>query len=167
MAHCIDSMLEDFEEQIGIHKQTIAQGKKTTTFLYLRISLISIWHVFAKGKDSVRLTMTFFATSYLTLDCLNKNKEALMKIFLSDEWKTTRIAKTTDGKFIANVVLDREFYRKVVICLRGTFSVLQVFRLIDSEEKPTMGFIYEEMDQAKKKIQTAFNGVKESYNIFD
>ncbi|KAK7275084.1 hypothetical protein RIF29_16191 [Crotalaria pallida] len=30
------------------------------------------------------------------------------------------------------------------------------------EEKPAMGFIYEAMDQAKEKIQTAFNDIKKS-----
>jgi len=37
--------------------------------------------------------------------------------------------------------------------------------LVDLDQKPAMGFIYEEMDQAKEKIQKAFNGVKKRYFI--
>jgi len=38
--------------------------------------------------------------------------------------------------------------------------LIEVLRLVDSDQKPVMGFIYEAMDQAKEKIQKAFNGVK-------
>jgi len=31
--------------------------------------------------------------------------------------------------------------------------------MVDSDEKPAMGFIYEEMDHANKKIESLFNGV--------
>ncbi|GAU41171.1 hypothetical protein TSUD_89670, partial [Trifolium subterraneum] len=33
-AHCIDLMLEDFEKKIPLHKETIAKGKKITTYIY-------------------------------------------------------------------------------------------------------------------------------------
>ncbi|KAK7362174.1 hypothetical protein VNO77_04278 [Canavalia gladiata] len=35
--------------------------------------------------------------------------------------------------------------------------------LLDNDTPPVMGFIYEEMDQAKENIQKAFKGVKKSY----
>ncbi|XP_068474601.1 uncharacterized protein [Phaseolus vulgaris] len=35
--------------------------------------------------------------------------------------------------------------------------------MVDSDEKPAMRFIYEEMDIAKEKIQSLFNGVSKSY----
>jgi hypothetical protein len=31
--------------------------------------------------------------------------------------------------------------------------------MVDSEEKPAMGNLYEEMDRAKEKIKANFNGV--------
>jgi len=35
-----------------------------------------------------------------------------------------------------------------------------VLRLVDSDTKPSMGFIYEEMDRAKEKIKGNFNNIK-------
>jgi len=35
-AHCIDLMLEDFEKKIPLHHDTIANGKKITTYIYSR-----------------------------------------------------------------------------------------------------------------------------------
>ncbi|KAK7259192.1 hypothetical protein RIF29_24792 [Crotalaria pallida] len=59
--------------------------------------------------------------------------------------------------------MDKEFWKNIVECLKGAYPLIKVLRLVDSEEKPAMGFIYEEMDQAKEKIQTTFNDIKKSY----
>ncbi|KAG6506774.1 hypothetical protein ZIOFF_032103 [Zingiber officinale] len=162
-AHCIDLMLEDFEKKIPIHKETIARGKKITTYIYSRTALISLLHHFTKEKDLIRPATTRFATSYLTLGCLNDNKGALIRMFTSKEWKSSQFAKTKDGKVIENVVMDKDFWKSIITCLRSAYPLIKVLRLVDSDEKPAMGFIYEEMDRAKEKIQAAFNGIKKRY----
>nr|KYP52522.1 Glutathione S-transferase 1 [Cajanus cajan] len=59
----------------------------------------------------------------------------------------------------------RDLVRPVVVPL------MTVLRLVDSDEKPVMGFIYDGMDCAKKKIKINFDNVKKSYepvwNIID
>ncbi|XLS90752.1 hypothetical protein HN51_066760 [Arachis hypogaea] len=162
-AHCIDLMLEDLEKKVTLHKDTIYKGRKITTYIYARTALIALLHIHTKGKDLVRPGMTRFATSYLTLGCLNDNKGSLIRMFLSDQWTSSKFAKTKDGKIIASVVLDKVFWKEVVICLRAAYPLLHVLRMVDSEEKPAMGFIYEEMTSAKKKIRDAFQGVETSY----
>nr|KYP37281.1 hypothetical protein KK1_041536 [Cajanus cajan] len=89
-AHCVDLMLEDYEKKITIHEETIPKGKRITSFIYSRTSLISLLQHFTKGRDLVRL----------------------------------------------------------------------VLRLVNSDQKPAMGFIYEAMDQAKEKVQMAFNSIR-------
>jgi len=75
-ARCLDLMLEDLEKKIPIHGETIPKGKKITTFIYSRTSLISILHSHIKNRDLVTPGATRFATSYLTLGCLYENKYA-------------------------------------------------------------------------------------------
>ncbi|XLU93401.1 hypothetical protein S245_007753, partial [Arachis hypogaea] len=104
--------------------------------------------------------MTRFATSYLALECLNDNKGSLIKIFLSNQWTSSKFAKTKDGKIIASVVLNNVFWKEMVICLRAAYPLLHVLRMVDSEEKPAMEFIYKEMTSAKEKIRDAFQGVE-------
>lgn len=60
-----------------MHKETIPQGKRVTTYIYSRNSLVSLLRHFTKGRDLVRLGITHFATSYLTLGCMHENKETL------------------------------------------------------------------------------------------
>jgi len=99
-AHCVDLMLEDYEKKIPIHEETISKGKKITTFIYSRTSLICLLQHFTKGRDLVRSGITHFATSYLTLGRLHENKGALIRMFTSEEWKTSKFAKTNDGNML-------------------------------------------------------------------
>ncbi|KAK4260115.1 hypothetical protein QN277_003272 [Acacia crassicarpa] len=103
--------------------------------------------------------MTRFATSYLTLKCLHDNKNVVKRMFLSEEWKKTKYAKSTDGKLIENVVMDKHFWKRVEICLIGALPLIEVIRLVDSDDA-AMGSIYEAMDRAKEKIEEDFKKKK-------
>ncbi|XLT01432.1 hypothetical protein HN51_050783 [Arachis hypogaea] len=70
-------------------------------------------------------------------------------MFLSDQWTFSKFAKTKDEKIIA-----------MVICLRCAYPLLHVLRMVDSEEKPATGFIYEKMKSTKEKIRDAFQEVE-------
>ncbi|XLR50165.1 hypothetical protein S83_000837 [Arachis hypogaea] len=53
-APCIDLMLEDFEKKLALHKDTIAKGRRLTTYIYSRTSLIFLLQQYTKGRDLVR-----------------------------------------------------------------------------------------------------------------
>jgi hypothetical protein len=59
--------------------------------------------------------------------------------------------------------LDNRFWHDVTICIKAAFPLIKVFRLVDSDEKSAMGFIYKAMDEVKEKIQVNFGSVKERY----
>jgi len=54
----------------------------------------------------VKPGLTPFATSYLTLRCFHDNKGSLIRMFTSDQWKTSKFARSMDGKLVEDVVLD-------------------------------------------------------------
>ncbi|XP_025606875.1 uncharacterized protein [Arachis hypogaea] len=169
--HCIELMFEEFEKRVKVHRETIANGRRITTYIYSRASVIDLLHYFTKGKDLIRPAATRGATSYLTLDCLNRNKDALEKMFTSKSWKSIAFSRSRSGKQVENIVMDSKFWKNIEICLKGANPLIKVLRLVNSDEKPAMGFVYKEMMQVKEKIQSAFNSVKQRYmplwNIID
>jgi 1,4-dihydroxy-2-naphthoate octaprenyltransferase len=116
-------------------------------------------HKFTKNVDLIRPSLTRFATSYLTLGCLNDHQHELIDMFKSNDWKTSKLAKSKDGVIVQKIVLSKLFWKNVLTCLRGAFPLVKVLRMMDSEEKPAMGYLYEDMDRAKEKIKANFNGV--------
>jgi len=69
-------------------------------------------------------------------------------------WNITRREKGL------NVVLDSRFWKNVSTCLKIVAPLMVVLRLVDSDTKPAMGFIYVEMDSAKEKIKSNFHNIK-------
>ncbi|WOL08272.1 hypothetical protein Cni_G17025 [Canna indica] len=136
-AHCIDLMLKDFEKKNKLHNKTIVKGRKRTIFIYSMTLLITMLKHFTKGKELIRPTITRFATAYLTLGCLFDNRNAL------NQWKRSRFAGIRDGKYVERIVIDSRFWASVNSCLRAAYPLIKVFHMVYSDEKPTMGFIYD------------------------
>ena len=82
-----------------------------------------------------------------------------MTMFNSEEWKTSKLGTSQEGRKVQNVVLDSRFWKNVSICLKVVVPLIVVLRLVDSDVT-AMGFIYEEMDCAKEKIKSNFNNIK-------
>jgi len=162
VAHCIDLILEDFEKKLEVHQVTIAKGRRITSYIYLRTILISM---LTKGRDLIRPAVTRFATAYLTLGRLNDHKIQVMTMFTSKQWSSCKFARIEEGKRIQNCVLDNRFWHDVTICIKAAYPLIKVLQLVDSDEKPAIGFIYKAMDQAKEKIQMNFGFVKKKVYI--
>jgi len=162
-AHCIDLIFEDFEKNLKVHELTIKKERKITIYIYGRTMLILFLKKFTKGRDLIRLDVTRFATTYLTLGCLHELKASLLTMFNSKEWKTSKFGTSQEGKRIERMVLDNRFWKNVSTCLKATTPLMVVLRLVDTDVKPAMGFIYEEIDYAKEKIRSNFNNIKKRY----
>ncbi|CAN1184956.1 hypothetical protein LINPERPRIM_LOCUS39249 [Linum perenne] len=156
-AHCLDLMLEDFDKNLKLHKSTIEKGRKITNFIYASAILISMLREFTKGHDLVRPGATRFATTYLTLACLSEHKGPLMTMFSSDSWKKGSYSNIPKGKKVQGIVLDARFWSNVSLCIRAALPLVKVLPLVDSEEYPSMSFLFFELNQANEKIKLNFS----------
>ncbi|RVW88781.1 hypothetical protein CK203_034720 [Vitis vinifera] len=85
-------------------------------------------------------------------------------MFSSEKWCSSTWAKKVEGvKTRSTVLFDPNFWPHVAFCMKTTVPLVSVLREVDSEERPTMGYIYELMDSAKKKIAFNCRGVERKY----
>ncbi|XP_074318448.1 uncharacterized protein LOC141655260 [Silene latifolia] len=163
-AHCIDQMLEDLDKKIKSHGVAITKARKVTTYVYSR-TLVHTWmKEFTKGRELIRPVVTRFATSYLMLRCLNEQKAPLLAFFASAKWRNSKFGKSIEGKKVQRIILDtRGFWPGVVTCLKAALPLVKVLHMVDSDENPAMGFIYEAMSRAKNQIKENFNSVEKNY----
>ncbi|KAG4935752.1 hypothetical protein JHK85_050671 [Glycine max] len=132
-------------------------------FIYAYSSTLRLLRNFTNKRELVRHAITRFATSYLTLERLHKEKANIRKMFTSDEWTLNKLSKEPKGKKAAKVVLMPSFWNSVVYTLKVMAPLVKVLRLVDGERKPTMGYIYEAMDKAKETIIKSFNNNESKY----
>ena len=122
--------------------------------------LIGLLRKYTNGRDLIRPAATRFATAYLTLACLREHRVSLINLFNSQDWKGSKFSSSKDGKEVARSVMDNALWKDIVTCLKASAPLVKVLRLVDSEEKPAMRFIYEAMESAKEKIEENFNSIK-------
>ncbi|XP_028118806.1 uncharacterized protein LOC114316345 [Camellia sinensis] len=166
-AHCLDLMLEDifklpnfkktFERAIGVHG-----------YICNRPSLLNMMRSFTQLKELVKPAKTRFATAFLTLQRLYQQRNNLGKMFTSEEWTKSKLAKEPQGKKTAQIMLMPSFWNHVHLAFQFSCPLVHVLRMVDGEDKPPMGYIYEAMDRAKEAIANAFDGKEEKYiEIFE
>ncbi|KAH1220913.1 hypothetical protein GmHk_12G034441 [Glycine max] len=161
-AHCLDLMLEDIG-MIPKVKRVIQRGIKLVGYIYNHTLALNTMRKFTQKIELVRHGVTRFATTFLTLQRLHKQKANLRRMFTSDEWLKSKAAKEPKGKQATDVALMPSFWNDVVYALKAIGPLVSVLRLVDNEKKPAMGFIYEAMDRAKEAIQRAFNNNEGKY----
>ncbi|XP_028793556.1 uncharacterized protein LOC114749230 [Neltuma alba] len=165
-AHCLDLILEDIG-QLPVFYNTITNAKKITTFIYRHTWVLNLYRKYSKGKELARPAVTRFATAYLTLSCILRQKNALRTMFASDDWTSSTFASKSEGKQVVDMVFgDSRFWSSIKYCLKCVSPLVKVLRLVDGDSKPAMPYIYEAMDRAKEEIADNFEK-KESRFHYD
>ncbi|KAG6648808.1 uncharacterized protein LOC122316382 [Carya illinoinensis] len=156
-AHCIDLMLENFcdPRHFPIIDETIKKARKITKFIYNHAWVLALMRKdFTKGHDLCRPAVTRFATNFLSIQCLLLFKKELRQMFTCDKWIVSSYSKSNIGKEIAEIVLeDREFWAQCQFIVTISEPLVRVLRLVDGDEKPAMGYLYNAMEKAKENIK--------------
>ncbi|XP_061376092.1 uncharacterized protein LOC133318145 [Gastrolobium bilobum] len=155
-------MLEDIGK-IERVKRAIGKGIKLVGFIYNHSLALNTMRRFTNKTELVRHGVTRFATTFLTLQRLHKQRKNLRNMFISEDWENSKASKDPKGKVARRTVLMPAFWNDVFFSLKVMGPLVRVLRLVDNEKKLAMGYIYEAMDRAKEAIQKSFGGDEQKY----
>ncbi|XP_004510496.1 uncharacterized protein [Cicer arietinum] len=161
-AHCLDLMLKDIGK-IAKVKTVIQKGISLVGFIYNHTLALNIMRKNIDNVELVRHGVTRFATTFLTLQRLHKQKTNLRKMFTSEEWLKSKAANDPKGKKATCIVLLTSFWNDIIYTLKVMGPLVQVLRLVDNEKKPAMAYIYAAIIKAKEDIRKAFNEQASKY----
>ncbi|GMP48782.1 hypothetical protein CsSME_00016021 [Camellia sinensis var. sinensis] len=149
-------------------KKTFERGIAVHGYIYNRPTLLNMMRRYTNLKNLIKPAKTRFATAFLTLSRMHQQKNNLRKMVTSEDWTSSKWAKEPQGKRMAQTLLMPSFWNTVVFALKVSGPLVKVLRLVDTEKKPPMGYIYEAMDRAKECIASSFDHKEEKYNeIFE
>ena len=97
-------MLEDIGK-VNVHDITLARARQIVKFIYGHTWVLSLMRTFTKNHVLLRPAITQFATSFLTLQSLYKQKQALIAMFSSEKWRSSKWAKKVEGVKARSTVL--------------------------------------------------------------
>ncbi|KAH0749021.1 hypothetical protein KY290_028253 [Solanum tuberosum] len=151
-AHCINLIFGDIFK-VKSYASVFKKAIRIHSYISQRPLLLNLMRKFTKEKNLVKPAKTRFATAFLTLRAMYIQRKNLRTLVLSTEWTSSKFAKETLGKEVANLIISAHFWNDVVRALTVCGPLTKVLRLVDGEKKPPMGYIYEAMDRAKETIE--------------
>ncbi|XP_009779739.2 uncharacterized protein [Nicotiana sylvestris] len=164
-AHCINLMFGDIFREKPF-STVFGQGVMLHSYISQRPLLLNMMRRFTMQKNLVKPGKTRFATAFLTLHSIHCQKNNLRKMVTSEEWSKSKFAKESAGKEVARIILSYSFWNNVLHALKIGGPLVKVLRLVDGEQKPSMGYLYEAMDRAKETIQASFSDEQKYAKVF-
>ncbi|XP_057967557.1 uncharacterized protein LOC131157427 [Malania oleifera] len=161
-SHCIELMLDKIKMKDSI-RGILDKAKIITRFIYNHATVLKLLRNHTNGRDIFKPSKIKSTLPFLTLENIVTERENLKKMFSSSDWKTSIWASRSEGKRVADLVVDRSFWTGARSVLKAAIPLVRVLCLLDEDSKEKMGYIYETLDQAKETISEEFNDRKSQY----
>ena len=143
-------MFEDIGKRESVF-DLISNARKITNFIYNHGWLLATMRKVC-GGDIVCARAIRFVTNYIALASLLKKRADLKKIFISDEWDSHKLSRTTIGHEVEGLMFNHPYWEKVSNLVSIYEALYTVLRIIDSKIFLTMPFMYELIRVMKKKL---------------
>ncbi|XP_025625557.1 uncharacterized protein [Arachis hypogaea] len=155
VTHCINLMLQDIGKFIEV-TETVSQALMITKYIYNHCHPLYLMRQFTGGREILRPAPTRFATNFITLQSILAQKDALRAMVTSIEWTSSAYSKEAKAKKFVDQVLDSKFWNQCTDIVKLTESLVHVLRIVDSEDRAAIGFLYQAMYKAREDMVKKF-----------
>ncbi|XP_052181869.1 uncharacterized protein LOC127794663 [Diospyros lotus] len=162
-AHCINLIMKDMSKMNDV-KNVATLASMVTVFIYNHKWTLNWLRMRPGWKEIVHLGATRFATTLIALKSLHDHKYHLQALVLSDAYK--KFLKMPKGREVKQIVLDERFWNNSLIFVRIMTPLIRLLCICDSNEKPSLGYVYDGMYRARKGIKNLFKGRKTLYKPY-
>ncbi|XP_042753402.1 uncharacterized protein LOC111908298 [Lactuca sativa] len=157
-AHCVNLMIGDIGEKIPKIKTALTDARAIVVYIYNHRRILNLMRKLTKNKELHRSCVTRFATQFYTIQSIHENRHHIQVLFVSEEWRKSDFAKQAVGKKVEQIVARKEFWDNIHLACQVLAPLVDVVRLVHTEDKPCMGYIDDAMDIAKEQIKKNLTG---------
>ncbi|XP_054790940.1 uncharacterized protein LOC129296362 [Prosopis cineraria] len=142
------------------------KASKITIFVYNHVAFLSWLRRRDGWTEIVRPGATRFATTFIALKSLHEHKHDLQALVLDKHFHDNKLSRTKAGQLVGDIVLDKKFWDDChqIVCLVG--PLIKLLRIVDANEKLSLGYVYEGMQRVKNSIKNFFCRKKEQYKPY-
>lgn len=162
---CIELMLEEIGQMDEV-KEVLAKAKRLTQFIYNNSWVLSSLRKKTGERDIIQLAVTRFASIFLTLQSIVSSKDSLHQMFTSSVWMQSAFCKRRIGLEVEETVTDPHFWSQCKEVLKFASPLLSIIYFLDREDKPSIGYIYDAIEKAKRSIVAAFDDKESDYTPY-
>ncbi|KAL8541031.1 hypothetical protein ACS0TY_002355 [Phlomoides rotata] len=164
-AHCLNLLLGD----IGKMELVSGLAKRAsllTKFVYNHAFLLAWLRKREGWTKIVRPGPTRFATTFIALKSILEHQHDLQGFFTSRTFRESRYYKDKKASAVLAVVLDSKFWSDCAIVVGAVAPLIRVLRIMDTDRRPSIGYVYDGIYRAKKAIKDMFRHKKRLYKPF-
>ncbi|XP_031252581.1 uncharacterized protein LOC116110517 [Pistacia vera] len=143
-AQSINLVLKDIAEMDHI-VYLARHASEVTKFIYNHTFLIAWLRKRQGWKEIVRPDATRFATTFITMRSLHEHKHDLQAMVTDRSFVDSRYAKSNKDKHVIDIILDNDFGDDMGKISKVVSPLMRLLRIVDSDEKPTIGYVYDGM----------------------
>ncbi|XP_031251847.1 uncharacterized protein LOC116109762 [Pistacia vera] len=163
--HSINLVLKDIAEMDHI-VYLVRRASEVTKFIYNHTFLIAWLRKRQGWKEIVRLGATHFATTFIAMRSIHEHKHDLQAMVTERSFVDSRYTKSNKGKYVIDIILDNDFWDDMGKISKVVSPLMRLLRIVDSDEKPTIGYVYDGMYGAKNAIKKLFKNKKRLYKPY-
>ncbi|KAL4326853.1 hypothetical protein AHAS_Ahas13G0041600 [Arachis hypogaea] len=136
--------------------ETVSQASMITKYIYNHCHPLYLMRQFTGGREILRPAPTRFTTNFIALQSILAQKDALRAMVTSREWTSSAYSKEAKAKKFVDQVLDSKFWNQCTDIVKLTEPLVHVLRIVDSEDRAAMGFLYQAMYKAREDMVKRF-----------
>ncbi|KAK9993540.1 hypothetical protein SO802_023243 [Lithocarpus litseifolius] len=155
VAHCLNVIFKEIGKMDHVAKLT-KRASKITVFIYNQVALQAWLRTRKNWMEIVRLGPTRLATTFIALQSLKEHKHDLQALMTSKFYVESRYAKDKKAKAVVKIILDNQFWNDCHVIVHIMSPLIRLLRIVDSNEKPTMGYVY-------KGTYRVIDGIKKNF----
>ncbi|KAL6503722.1 hypothetical protein OROGR_025645 [Orobanche gracilis] len=161
---CIDLMLQDIS-QLPTVKTILEQAKSISRYIYSNIVILNMMRRYTFGVDLVDPGLTRSYTDFMTLKRMVNIQHNLQSVVTSEEWMESPYSKEPGSFSVLDCISSQPFWSACVSITRLTDPILRLSRIVSSERRPAVGFVYAGLYRAKEAIKKELVS-KEEYLVY-
>ncbi|XP_027169431.1 uncharacterized protein LOC113769158 [Coffea eugenioides] len=161
--HCINLILKDISEMNNV-KALVSLASTVTIFIYNHKFTLNWLRKTAGWKKIIRPVETRFATTFIALKGLHDHKDSLQSLVTSGDYK--KFLRIEKGKDVKQIILDERFWNNCLIMVRIMGPIIRLLRICDTDERPSLGYVYEGMFRAINGMKRLFRNKERLYKPY-
>ena len=164
-AHCINLILKDIAD-IPYIGDLAKRAAYITIFVYNHKWTLSWLRRRKCWTEILRPGETRFATTFIALKSLHEHQRDLQALVVSADFVSWSGSKSVKARRAEGIVLNSQFWNDVQVVSNLATPLVRLLRLMDTDEKPTLGYVYDGMLRAVRAMKEAFQQDEKMYLPF-
>ncbi|XP_065637716.1 uncharacterized protein LOC136070957 [Quercus suber] len=145
-AHCLNLVLQDMGDMPHVERLK-SRATKVTVFVYNHVALIAWlrkrpgWTDIVPWEQQDLLLLSFHLEAFI-------------------------LARESKAKEVVSIILDNSFWDDINVLVKISSPLIRLLRIVDSDQRPAIGYVYEGMHRARLGIKKIFRMKKHLYKPY-